>query len=337
MQVLRKLLFPLSWIYGMVVWIRNWCYDIGLFGSTHFDLPIICIGNLSLGGTGKTPMTEYLLHMLLRKFKVGVLSRGYKRTSSGYVLANKTSTVDELGDEPYQMFLKFPEMHLALNANRVAGIQKLRTDVNPDVILLDDAFQHRKVNAGLYILLTTYGDLFSKDFYVPTGNLRDHKNQARRAHIIVVTKCPPVLSKTEKNKVEKQVRQSPDQLVLFASLRYDSWVESPKKRIALEEFVKTPFVLVTGIANPKPLVAFLESIGARFRHEIFPDHHAFSHSEIQKLSRCDTILTTEKDMVRLVGKVNNIYCIGIKHDFEEDTALFTRKITDFVGKSIAKN
>ncbi|MCV6631489.1 MAG: tetraacyldisaccharide 4'-kinase [Flavobacteriaceae bacterium] len=330
MQLLRKVLLPVSWVYGLVVWFRNKVYDWGLLSSTAFDVPIICIGNLSVGGTGKTPMTEYLLQMLLRKHKVAVLSRGYKRKSKGYVLANPQDKVEKLGDEPYQMYKKYPQMHLALDANRSRGIQNLLKQVQPQIILLDDAMQHRKVKAGYYVMLTAYDDLYIEDRYLPTGNLRDHKNQAARADIIVVTKCPVLLKKDEKAALILRLRARPEQEVLFASLRYDSNVEFQSKKIPLKQFVQQKFVLLTGIANAQPLVAYLKEQGGQFEHLEYSDHHHFSEKEIEQFRAYDRILTTQKDLVRLEGKLSNLYSLAVKHDLGEDTAGFTKAINAFL-------
>src|SRR6478752_5452103 len=196
MNLLRKILFPFAVLYGFITSIRNFLYDNNLLKSYSFDLPIIAVGNLSVGGTGKTPQIEYLIRLLSPKYKVATLSRGYKRKSEGFVLADETSNAEILGDEPFQFFQKFKNIQVAVDANRKNGIEQLLSQSEkPEVILLDDAYQHRKVKAGFYILLTTYDDLFCKDFILPMGNLRESRRGAKRADVVIVTKCPSTITK----------------------------------------------------------------------------------------------------------------------------------------------
>ncbi len=317
LQLLRILAFPFSLLYGLVVYLRNRLYDMGFFKSVSYQTPIISVGNLSVGGTGKTPMIEYLIH-LLQGHKVSVLSRGYKRKSDGFLLADSKSTAEDLGDEPFQIHKKFPEVSLAVDADRRNGIQRLEDLVRPDVVLLDDAFQHRRVKPKFSILLTAYGKLYANDWYLPTGNLRDHKGESKRADLIVVTKCPEGMSETEKIQVTKRLKPKPYQKVLFCSLDYSSEIKSfSGETVALTTLKGKKLAVVTGIASPKPLIAYLESRGLQFEHFKYGDHHYFTDSEIQKFSGFEVILTTEKDYVRLEGKVNNLYYIEVAHRFEE--------------------
>ena len=205
MNLLRKILFPFSILYGFITSIRNFLFDIGVLKSYSFDLPIIAVGNLSVGGTGKTPQIEYLIRLLSDKYKVATLSRGYKRQSEGFILANEISDAKQLGDEPFQFYQKFKNIQVAVDANRKNGIEQLLSNSDaPEIILLDDAFQHRKVKAGFYIMLTSYGDLYANDFMLPTGNLRESRSGAQRANIIIVTKCPSSLSLDAQNNIKKQ-------------------------------------------------------------------------------------------------------------------------------------
>src|SRR6187402_2887550 len=207
MNLLRKILFPLAVLYGWVTQLRNFLFDIGILKSYSFDLPVIAVGNLSVGGTGKTPQIEYLIRLLSSKYKVATLSRGYKRKSEGFVLADETSNAEILGDEPFQFFQKFKNVQVAVDANRKNGIEQLLSQPEkPEVILLDDAYQHRKVKAGFYILLTAYGDLYSDDFILPTGNLRESRSGANRADIVIVTKCPNNLSDQDQNKIQRKLK-----------------------------------------------------------------------------------------------------------------------------------
>ena len=222
MNLLRKLLFPFAILYGFITGIRNFLFDKGVLKSYSFDVPIIAVGNLSVGGTGKTPQIEYLIRLLSPSYKVATLSRGYKRKSEGFVLADSTSNAEILGDEPFQFYKKFNNIQVAVDANRKNGIEKLLSQTNkPEVILLDDAFQHRKVKAGFYILLTSYDDLYSDDFILPTGNLRESRTGAKRANLVVVTKCPATLSPDEQNKIQAKLNLTSNQELYFSYIEYD--------------------------------------------------------------------------------------------------------------------
>ncbi len=313
--------------------IRNVFYDTNIFSSKSYKLPLICVGNLSVGGTGKTPMTEYLITLLKDNFKVAVLSRGYKRKTKGFILADQNINVHEIGDEPFQYFEKFKNIHVAVDENRENGIDLLRKIIKPDVIILDDAFQHRKVKARLNILLTVYNDLYTDDFILPAGNLRDNRNQARRAQIIVVTKCPDSLSEIERDEAIKKLKPKPYQSVFFTSIRYEKNLRSTDHVIDIDDLKVKPFTLITGIANPKPLVKYLNLQGLDFKHLKFKDHHDFSTSEIKGFEDEDIIITTEKDFVRLKGRLQNVYYLGIKNDF-----LFNEesKFEDLIFKNVSK-
>jgi len=318
MQVLRKILFPVSLLYAMVVHLRNYFYDKGVFKSKSYRTPIICVGNLSVGGTGKTPMIEFLISELSQEFKVAVLSRGYRRKSKGFRLADKNMTVEVLGDEPFQIHSKFPQITVAVDADRRNGISILEDKVSPDFILLDDAFQHRSVKPDFSILLTSYGNLYIDDWYVPTGNLRDNKREAKRADLIIVTKCPPDLNGTVRNSITRKLKPKPHQHVLFSYLAYDTLLKGSDKDIPLEKLKNKKITLVTGIANPGPLVSYLEKEDIDFDHLQFQDHHFFTEKELIQLRKKDCIITTEKDYVRLKDSLKNLYYILIKHKFQGD-------------------
>ena len=331
MQLLRKILFPVSLVYALVVYLRNYFYDKGIFSSKSFETPTVCIGNLSAGGTGKTPMVELLIALLKDNFKVAVLSRGYRRKSKGFVLADNEATVETLGDEPFQIFSKFPDITLAVDADRRNGIEILEKRMQPDVILLDDAYQHRKVSCGFSILLTSFGNLYVDDWYLPTGNLRDSKKEASRAAIIVVTKCPRDLSVDSRNAIMVKLKPEPRQKVLFSYLDYDDTIKAVDDSISLEELRTKEVTLVTGIANPQPLLDYLKSKGLRFEHLKFKDHHDFSASELAVLREKQCILTTEKDFVRLKDKVDNLYFIPVKHRFFDDgESVLKRRLQEFM-------
>ncbi len=315
MQLLRKLAFPFALLYGVIIRLRNFCYDNRLLSSTTFSTPTICIGNLSVGGTGKTPMVEYLLAMLGETRRIGVLSRGYGRKSRGFIMANSKSTAADIGDEPLQIVRKFPGITLAVDANRRKGIAELEKRVAPDLIILDDAFQHRRVRPDLAILLTAYGNLYCDDFYLPTGNLRDSRREARRADLIVVTKCPGDLSAEERIKIGRKLRPRPHQLLLFATLDYEEALKGHEAQLSLSDIIGKRLLLVTGIANARPLVAYLKERGLQFEHLHFGDHHNFSSRELDTIANYPLVLTTEKDYWRMGRVLPNVYYIAVAHRF----------------------
>lgn len=315
MQLLRKIAFPISLLYAIVVHVRNYLFDIGVFKSKSFNTPIIVIGNLSVGGTGKTPMVEFLVSMLKNEYRTAVLSRGYKRRSKGFVLATSESTVEQLGDEPYQMYSKFPDITMAVDANRRNGISILEDRIKPDVILLDDAYQHRSVKPDFSILLTAYTNMYYNDWYLPTGDLRDGKREANRADLIIVTKCPKELTVEEQSLIKKKLKPKAHQEVLFSYMAYDRMVLGDDSEISLSDLRSRKITLVTGIADPKPLALFLGTQGITFEHLSFRDHHFFTKKELEVLNSKEFILTTEKDYVRLKGKVSGIHYILVKHRF----------------------
>ncbi|WP_224489764.1 tetraacyldisaccharide 4'-kinase [Robertkochia flava] len=312
MRTLRKILLPFSWLYGLVILLRNKCYDWGWFSTTSYEIPLICIGNLRVGGTGKTPMTEFITRILCKEHRLALLSRGYKRQSEGFVMADENTTVQELGDEPFQFFRKFPEVVVAVDANRREGIRLLQEKAAPEVILLDDAFQHRKVKAGLNILLTVYGDLYTDDVVLPAGNLRDTRNQASRAQVIVVTKCPAHLSVAEMKDVTQQLDPLPGQEVFFATIDYDSFLYNAAGASMPLSDLPPGAPLITGIASPGPLLHHLNSLGLSFTHQAYSDHHNFAPHEVKKLSKHAFLFTTEKDFMRLEGQLDNLWYLPIR-------------------------
>ncbi len=334
MQLFRKILYPFSLLYALVVYVRNFLFDIGVFTSKIFKTPTICIGNISVGGTGKTPMVEFLISILKKDYQVAVLSRGYKRISKGFVLANNKSTVEELGDEPYQIWNKYVDISLAVDADRQNGISTLEKKIKPDVILLDDAFQHRKVKSGFSVLLTSYSELYVDDWYLPTGNLRDSRREVKRANVIVVTKCPQNLSKEEQENIRKRLQPKENQIVLFSYLEYSAQISSFKENVLLDFFTDKKVTLVTGIANPKPFLEYLNGVNLNYEHLAYKDHHFFSTDEIAMLNKKELILTTEKDYVRLKNTISNLYYIPIKHAFIGDgKEILSETLTAFMKQS----
>lgn len=333
MNLLRKILFPLGILYWLVTFIRNWLYDINFFKSKSYDLPIIAIGNLSAGGTGKTPHTEYLIRLLKDNYKVAVLSRGYKRSTKGFVLANELISAAELGDESYQIHAKFPDVSVAVCEDRRTGIENLVSRINPDVILLDDAYQHRKVKAGFYVLLTAYDDLFSDDYILPFGNLREPSMGKKRADVVIVTKCPIQLSENEQEKVKQKLNVKVP--VFFTSIDYDSEVFGAENNRNVSDIISQEKVIVAGIAKPKYFIDYLNSGNDEVK--IYPDHHNFSETEISELNTLaqeKIVVTTEKDFVRLNGKIEkkNLFYLPIKIQFLNNQESFLSLIKKFVAK-----
>lgn len=337
MNLLRKLLFPFAILYGVITSIRNFLFDISVLKSYSFNLPIIAVGNLSVGGTGKTPQIEYLIRLLSEKYKIATLSRGYKRQSEGFILAQANSNARLLGDEPFQFFEKFPSIQVAVDADRKNGIEQLLSlPEKPEVILLDDAFQHRKVKAGFYILLTSYGDLYSDDCMLPTGNLRETRSGAKRADLIVVTKCPFDLSLDKQNDIRKRLKLSVNQQLYFTFIAYDTFVYGEKQKVNINEIQSTVKVLVAGIAKPEPFFTYLKNTNDVCLS--FPDHHHFSENDIldiKKNSINRIIITTEKDYVRLQGRLpaDQLFYLPIKSQFLEEENSFRKKIINYVGAS----
>ena len=300
MKLIRYLLFPVVPFYFMVTWLRNKFYDWGVFTSTQYDIPIICVGNLSVGGTGKSPMIEYLIDLLKQDNRIATLSRGYKRSTNGFIVADQQATALTIGDEPYQFYTKFKDIIVAVDANRKHGISKLMQLVDPpQLILLDDAFQHRKVKANFYILLTPSDDLYINDMVLPTGNLREPRNGAKRADIIVVTKCKEQMPESEKKRLIQLLKPNNAQQVFFSWIDYSDTIKNALCEEALGFLSDKEFTLVSGIANSRPLVDFLQSKHLRFEHLNFNDHHEFTSKDIQTLKEKQWILTTEKDYMRL--------------------------------------
>jgi len=338
MNLLRKLLFPFAILYGFITSIRNFLFDKGILKSTSFDLPVIAVGNLSVGGTGKTPQIEYLIRLLSDKYKIATLSRGYKRKSEGFVLANENSNAEILGDEPFQFHQKFPNVMVAVDANRTNGIQQLLSkDEKPEIILLDDAYQHRKVKAGFYILLTSYGDLYADDFMLPTGNLRESRSGAARANIVVVTKCPKILTEEEQTKIRLKLKLNAAQQVFFTFIDYDMVIFGKNEKIAVNEIKSESKLLLAGIAKPKPFFDYLKNESDECL--TFPDHHHFSDADLNAIrnkANGRKIITTEKDYVRLKDSelVDQLYYLPIKSSFINHQQDFDATILEYVKENL---
>lgn len=343
MNFLRKILYPFSLIYGLIIDLRNWAFDSGILKTQEFDLPVIAVGNLNVGGTGKSPQIEYLIRLLQTTYKTAVLSRGYGRKTKGFLVANDDSDADQLGDEPFQFYRKFRNICIAVDENRVHGIEQIQ-GACPEVelVLLDDAFQHRYVKAGLYVLLTAFGDLYVNDLVLPAGNLRESKRGANRADIIVVTKCPVNLSKEDRIRIEKKLNPEPFQKVFFSTIAYQKIVSGNQKELEIAELKNYSILLVTGIANPAPIEDFLDQNEIGFEHMRFGDHHRLTNMEIQSISKKyaemsgtkKIMLTTEKDFVRNFLEVDlPVYYLAIQTEFIEGEEDFNNLIINYVRKN----
>lgn len=334
MNFLRKILFPFSILYGFITTIRNFLFDKGILRSYSFEVPVIAVGNLSVGGTGKTPQIEYLIRLLAPNYKIATLSRGYKRKSEGFVLADANSTAEILGDEPFQIYQKFPQIKVAVDADRKNGIEKLLSlKDTPEVILLDDAFQHRRVKAGFYILLSAYDDLFCDDFLLPTGNLRESRKGAKRADLIIITKCPKDLSEIAQQNIKNKIGLEVP--IYFSYIDYDDLVYNQNVSKKVSEIKSLDKLVIAGIAKPEPFFNFLEN-----KDDIilqFPDHHHFTETDIKSIKYSamnNIIITTEKDYVRLNKyHLKSLFYLPIKSSFISNREELDNKILNYVGTS----
>ncbi|MGG9962569.1 tetraacyldisaccharide 4'-kinase [Ferruginibacter sp. SUN106] len=341
----RYLLFPVSLVYGAVVWLRNWLFDKNILKAAQFNFPIICVGNIAVGGTGKTPMVEYLIRLLQNDFNTATLSRGYKRKTKGFAIADNTTTALEIGDEPMQFHNKFPHVTVAVGEERLVAIPQILHDKpGTNVIILDDAFQHRPVKAGLNIVLTAYNNLFTRDLMMPSGDLRDVKASMKRAGIIVVTKCKTGLSADEKKSIVKELKPLPKQAVFFTEITYSKPYHLFTKAEAVIDR-NTNILLICGIANPRPLKDFLVTNFNSYDMLRYPDHHIFNSDDLAdikkqfaKIQQQDKIiLTTEKDAVRLVKfeedlKDFPVYVLPIEHSFLfNEGEAFNKLVVDFIA------
>lgn len=350
---INEWMLPLSWLYGLGVRLRNQLFEIGLLKSRSFDIPVISVGNITVGGSGKTPHVEYLIRLLKDRAKVAVLSRGYKRKSRGYMLAGEKTTMSDIGDEPFQMKTKFPDIYVAVDKNRCHGIDTLtgsKETKDTDVILLDDAFQHRYVKPGINILLVDYHRLIIYDKLLPAGRLREPQNGKSRADIVIITKCPKDLKPMEYRVIIKAMNLYPYQQLYFTTLEYDNLrpmfcgEERPLKSISKKENI----LLLTGIASPKQMIYDLKECSPNITPMTFPDHHQFTKKDIERINDAfaamqspKIIITTEKDNARLFGMEglsdevrHNIYILPVKIKFMPGQEKeFNNKIIGYVQKN----
>lgn len=343
--ILRYFLFPISIIYGLVTQVRNKMYDLGILKSTSFDIPIICIGNLVVGGAGKTPTTEYLVR-LLADYKVAILSRGYGRKTKGFGIADEHATAQTIGDEPLQYYDKFPNVTVAVCEDRVYGINQLKG--THDVILLDDAYQHRAVKAGFNLLLFEFDKLLKWQFLLPTGNLREPFSGYRRANAVLVTKSPSPVNIVDQIDIRKKIDLTIEQRISFSSLKYGQLVPLMGNQAGPEINGQLIF-LMTGIANPKPLLAYLKQFSKEIISFEYPDHHPFTKENVNGLIKAfqahpakeKIILTTEKDSKRLLGDnlkdlLLNLPIFYLPVEIElasKDKFTFDKNILDYVASA----
>jgi len=313
----RKALFPLQVIFSAGVFLRKSLYKKGVFLRYTAPVPVIVVGNISTGGTGKTPIVDYLITKFSKKYKLGILSRGYGRRSKGYVVVTPNTTATEVGDEPKMLAQKHPNVAVSVCEHRPNGLmQMLEESPKIDAFLLDDALQHLRLKPSFKIVLTTFQDPWFSDALLPVGNLREPTSAAQQADVVVVTKCPAILPEEIKKIYAEKLDVLPTQQLFFTTLDYDTKVRGAAE-MPLEEFIKSPFILLTGIANPSTLCAFLDEKKATYTHQSFPDHHVFTKAEIAALQKINSpILTTEKDAVRLAPyNVPNLYSLGVRVRF----------------------
>ena len=340
----RKFLLPLSGLYWMGTSFRNMLFNSGLRKETSFDIPIINVGNLSVGGTGKSPHVMYLIDLLKNQYKICTLSRGYGRKTRGFVFANYDAKVYDIGDEPMQFFRRFKnKIIVTVCEDRVVGAQKIIRDFYPDAILLDDAYQHRNIKPGFNILLTEFRQPYSQDYVLPAGNLREGSTGSRRADVVIVTKCPENLNEKMVKQLRHDLKIKPHQELFFSKIVYDQKIYGIHGEIPMSNWMNYNVVVVTGIANANDFVKFCETNFRAVLHLEYPDHHNFSDTEIDYIRKRfrDTegerlILTTEKDYMRLLEEEslkNDLYYLPISIELN-DAEKFNHMILDYVGKNI---
>jgi len=330
-ELLRLILFPFSWIYGAITASRNHLYNIGYSKSFRFQLPVLNVGNLSVGGNGKTPMVEYLIELLSQDFKLATLSRGYRRKSRGFILVDHQQTATTVGDEPWQMFSKYGDkITVSVGEERALAIpQIIQERPQTELIILDDAFQHRQVNAHFNILVSDYNRPFYRDFLLPAGRLREARKGANRAQAVVITKCPTQLTKEEQEKVRATITRYTNAPVWFSNIHYDL----PQALIGGQVWPAQPqVILVSGLANANSLKQYVSAHFSLVRHFEYPDHHHYTASNLNEINQFAqqhpqaVVLTTEKDVTKLAEFSSSFnvpwFCLPIKFQFLADGSGF---------------
>lgn len=349
MNRIRLLLLPISWFYWFAVRVRNWLFDAGIAKSFEFDNPIICVGNLTVGGTGKTPHTDYLISLLKSEYKIALLSRGYGRKTKGFRTVDPTSTAGEVGDEPLQLKLKHPEVTCAVHEDRVTGVVELLGSYPElEAVVLDDAFQHRWIKAGLNILLVDFNRPIFNDFFLPAGNLRDSLSEVKRADIIIVSKCPEGLSAAEQQKLIRRIGVDESQRIYFTTYRYGTPIAVQHGTNELVPDPKLPVVALAGIANPKIFFEQVENLFSIIQKKAFADHHNFTVKEILSIFEATSkrvgngfaVITTEKDAARIrtlplaAEVMQKFYYLPLEvHFLNNEGNRFNRQILSYVGEN----
>lgn len=343
--LIKLFLIPFSFLYTLIMYIRNKLYDLEIISSIKFDIPIISIGNLSTGGTGKTPHIEYLLAKFKDNYKIATMSRGYKRKTKGFVLADENADARVIGDEPMQFYTKYPEVAISVCEQRITGIPRLlgeQSDV--EVILLDDAFQHRSVRPGLNILITEFNKPYYKDYVLPLGSLREARSASKRSDLIIVSKCPADITQQQQKQMIRKIKPKLGQEVFFTKLVYEApyLLLNPQQDSTLKD---KNILLIAGIANPDPLLYHLKNIAKQIKFLPYPDHHFFSLEDITQLKSLfdqwpvenKIILTTEKDAARLLLFKNDIQnwnieisVLPVKVAFIQNENIFLNKIKTYI-------
>lgn len=353
---LYKWLSPFSLIYGLGVQLRNKLFDLDILQSKSYDIPILSVGNITVGGTGKTPLIEYLIRLLAPSYRIAILSRGYKRKTRGFILADSSSTAKDIGDEPFQIKHKFPEITVAVDANRQRGIERLM-QLTPeiDVILLDDAFQHRYVTPSISILLSDYNRMIYEDKLLPYGRLREPIREKSRAQIVIVTKCPKEIKPIDFRIISKRLQLYPYQRLYFTGLSYDELVpvfpNDNDVPISTNNLSQHEVLLVTGIASPQPFIQYIQGFAPKAAYLCFPDHHSFSAKDIDKIQNkllemsnkqsFPCIIVTEKDAARLIHNPyltdtlkQHLFYLPLKVCFlQNQGTVFDTQIKDIIVKN----
>ena len=332
MSLLRKIiLYPFATLLNFLTSIRNFFFDVGIFKEQTFEYFSIGVGNISQGGTGKSVLVSYLAEILKDNFMINILSRGYGRKSDGFQIANKISTPNQLGDEPFMFYKQNQEIRVAVCNSRKEGMLRLIDSINKNlknIFILDDVYQHRWVKPSVMILLTEYSKPYFRDYLFPSGNLRESRKSARRADIIIVTKCPSELSIEEKEKFISELKIDLKQKVFFTKIVYNEYIFGRSKKLPISILKKIPFILVTGIADNTQLVRELRMKGLIFKTITYKDHFTYSKKDIDKISSFSDgslILTTEKDYHKIQDQMNSDLLFYVKiniHFNEEDSELF---------------
>lgn len=331
MSVIRFLVFPLSIIFKFVTDIRNKLYDCNFLKSEKINVPVISVGNLSTGGTGKTPMVDFIIYNLKRDYNISVLSRGYNRKSKGFIEIKNSDNPSLVGDEPFLIKSNHSEVPVFACEDRVEGAKKIISENNTNLILLDDAFQHRKISRNLDIVLTDYNNLFYKDYLLPYGNLRESRNNINRADVIIVTKCPLDFNKADAIKIKNQINPKKTQSLFFSQIKYSEMLFGFKE-LSFISIRNSKLTLVTGIANSQPLKEYLKKNNVNFDHFDYPDHYNYSRKDVNKIlatTKNNIILTTKKDYYKLSQfKIDNLLYIDIKVEFLDGKQEFLSTIKE---------